>query len=100
MEHRIRTATNQSEPQSQTTCCPKPPASQPEAVHSFRDFQQRIGNNALGRLIQAKLEISKPGDAYEQEADHVADHVMRMPEPKDRKSTRLNSSHVALSRMP
>lgn len=81
MEHHTPTATNQSEPQSQTTCCPKPPASQPEAVHSFRDFQQRLGNNALGRLIQAKLEISKPGDAYEQEADRVADQVMRMPEP-------------------
>jgi hypothetical protein len=81
MEHRTPTTTNQSEPQSQTTCCAKPQSSQPEAVHSFRDFQQRIGNNALGRLIQAKLKVSEPGDAYEREADRVADEVMRMPEP-------------------
>jgi Domain of unknown function (DUF4157) len=31
--------------------------------------------------IQAKLKISEPGDKYEQEADRVADEVMRMPEP-------------------
>ncbi len=31
--------------------------------------------------VQAKLEIGQPGDKYEQEADRVADQVMRMPEP-------------------
>jgi hypothetical protein len=31
--------------------------------------------------VQAKLAISQPGDLYEQEADHIADWVMRMPEP-------------------
>ena len=31
--------------------------------------------------IQTKLKISEPGDKYEQEADHIADEVMRMPEP-------------------
>ena len=29
-------------------------------------------------VIQAKLTINAPGDAYEREADHVADRVMRM----------------------
>lgn len=33
-------------------------------------------------LIQAKLTIGPPNDLYEQEADRVADTVMRMPEPK------------------
>ncbi len=32
--------------------------------------------------IQTKLKISQPGDKYEQEADRVAEQVMRMPEPK------------------
>jgi hypothetical protein len=32
-----------------------------------------------GRL-QAKLAVSQPDDLYEQEADRVADHVLRMPE--------------------
>ena len=32
--------------------------------------------------IQTKLAINKPGDEYEQEADRVAEQVMRMPEPQ------------------
>lgn len=42
------------------------------------------GNTSLGAALfpaQAKLAISQPGDPFEQEADRVADHVMRMPEP-------------------
>lgn len=41
-------------------------------------------NNAAGfdfvkiGIIQPKLKISQPDDAYEQEADKVADQVMRM----------------------
>ncbi len=31
--------------------------------------------------VQAKLTVSQPGNEYEQEADRVADQVMRMPEP-------------------
>ncbi|BBX69964.1 eCIS core domain-containing protein [Mycolicibacterium psychrotolerans] len=30
--------------------------------------------------IQAKLVVNRPGDRYEQEADHVAEQVMRQPE--------------------
>ena len=53
-------------------------------------LQRTIGNQAVGRLIksgalQAKLRIGQPGDVYEQEADRVADQVMRMPEPMHRK---------------
>ncbi|MBD2700763.1 DUF4157 domain-containing protein [Spirosoma sp. BT702] len=32
-------------------------------------------------LVQPKLEISQPGDAFEQEADATANHVMRMAQP-------------------
>ena len=31
--------------------------------------------------FQAKLVINQPGDKYEQEADRVADKIMRLPEP-------------------
>jgi len=49
-------------------------------------LQRTIGNQAVERLIksgalQAKLRIGQPGDVYEQEADRVADAVMRMPDP-------------------
>jgi hypothetical protein len=44
------------------------------------------GNQAVQRLIksralQAKLRIGQPNDIYEQEADRVAEQVMRMPDP-------------------
>jgi hypothetical protein len=32
--------------------------------------------------VQAKLTVNAPGDEYEEEADQVADAVMRMPEPR------------------
>jgi hypothetical protein len=34
--------------------------------------------------LQTKLELGMPGDVHEQEADRVAEQVMRMPEPKGR----------------
>jgi hypothetical protein len=50
-------------------------------------LQRTIGNQAVGLLIksgalQAKLKIGQPNDIYEQEADMVAEQVMRMPEPQ------------------
>jgi hypothetical protein len=50
-------------------------------------LQRTAGNQAVQRLIksrtlQAKLWIGQPGDKYEQEADRVANTVMRMPEPQ------------------
>ena len=59
------------------------------ATASPRAFAQaqRLGNGNLdrllrARLLQAKLTVSNPHDVYEQEADRVADQVMRMPEPE------------------
>ena len=43
--------------------------------------QSTAGLRAAGGVLQAKLFINEPGDAYEQEADRVADAAMRMPEP-------------------
>jgi uncharacterized protein DUF4157 len=52
-------------------------------------MQQTLGNRAVGGLlnqsssqrplIQAKLTVNAPGDEYEQEADRMAEEVMRMP---------------------
>jgi hypothetical protein len=57
------------------------PADQGSPLHSPLYLQQTIGNQAVGRLMQAKLEMSKPTDQYEQEADRTADQVMRMRRP-------------------
>ncbi|MBC2724729.1 MAG: hypothetical protein HGJ97_19085 [Desulfosporosinus sp.] len=50
-------------------------------------LQMTAGNQAVSRLIksgalQAKLRIGQPRNVYEQEADRVADEVMRIPEPQ------------------
>ncbi len=46
------------------------------ALHPVLQLQQTIGNRAVRRWLQTKLAVSAPGDAYEQEADRVADAVM------------------------
>ncbi len=56
-------------------------------------LQRALGNDAFGVLqaklmdgaqlpVQTKLIMGQPGDKYEQEADRVADAVMRMGEPR------------------
>lgn len=44
---------------------------------------------ALALPVQAKLEVGAPGDAYEEEADQVADQVMRMPQPDETDGDKL-----------
>lgn len=52
-----------------------------EIARFGHDFS-RIPLHSIARAgIQPKLTISTPGDIYEQEADQVADQVMRMPDP-------------------
>lgn len=80
------------------TFAQKPRASQeaasPGSVRPGRThlWQGRASASRLARdlsqvPVQAKLTIGSPGDAYEREADHVANTMMRMPEPsvQDRK---------------
>ena len=48
-------------------------------------LQNTVGNQAVQRLfksgrLQAQFRIGPPNDIYEQEADRVADQVMRMSE--------------------
>ena len=38
-------------------------------------------NGATASVIQMKMAVNKPGDKFEQEADRMADKVMRMPTP-------------------
>jgi ankyrin repeat protein len=45
----------------------------------------------LGKPLQAKLRLNEPGEVYEQ-ADHVAEQVMRMPDTKVTKSNRESGS--------
>jgi hypothetical protein len=49
------------------------------AIRPFATLARRVGNGQLRSLLQAKLTVSNPTDIYEQEADRVAEQVMRMP---------------------
>ncbi len=65
-------------------------------AYRFLQLQGKIGNRAVQQLIQAKLQVSQPGDLYEQEADHVAQRIMSMPaRAADRKSSQ-ESTHGVL----
>ncbi len=69
------------------------PVSSP--VEEILFLQRTIGNQAVQKLmksgaLQAKLMIGAPGDVYEQEADRVADAVMRMPQPRALSSVSLS----------
>ena len=62
---------------------PLPPALPEQRAAWAMGVQRTLGNQATGALIraQAKLAIGSPGDAFEVEADEVADRVMRTEEP-------------------
>ena len=53
---------------------------------SPRQVNSHVGrepaNSPRSDAVRTKLAISEPGDAYEQEADQVAEQVMRMSEPE------------------
>jgi hypothetical protein len=59
---------------------------------SFARFRQAFGNRTVGRLIQAKLTVNRPGEVYEQEADRVADAVMRMSAPPSDQALHRNTA--------
>jgi hypothetical protein len=68
--------------------CPDRLDSQPtSSVHSLLAQQQSLSNQDMQRLlrtraVQPKRTINEPGAHYEQEADLVADALMRLPTPQ------------------
>lgn len=77
-------------------------ARSPSAAHPLLELQRAIGNQAVQRLInspyiQTKLQVSTPEDPAEQEADRVADTVMRMAEPEaaEQEETRIQTETPA-----
>lgn len=51
-------------------------------------------------LIQAKLSIGRPDDRYEQEADRVADQVLRMPDPRIQRQAQPEEDEERLQAQP
>ncbi|MBL8058571.1 MAG: DUF4157 domain-containing protein [Anaerolineales bacterium] len=52
---------------------------QAEPASPLSGLQRMVGNRAVQRLVQAKLTVGPVNDAYEQEADRVAEQVMNAP---------------------
>jgi len=61
--------------------------------------RKRISQILKNKTIQAKFTIGQPNDKYEQEADHVADQVMSMPEHKAQRQE-LSKEEPELQRSP
>src|SRR5262245_20647916 len=57
------------------------PENRATPVHPLLRLQSSIGNQAVSRLIQAKLQRSEPGHACKRKADRMLDQLMRMPGP-------------------
>ena len=75
------TTTKISKKQEAHTAAPQNTPALTLAQHILH-LQRTVGNRAVGRLIQAKLALSHPGDPYEREADRVAEQVTSMPSPE------------------
>jgi hypothetical protein len=93
--HQLHTA-----PQSQCTVCDqagqlsmRAPAEHPDAAFDgavttrfAHDFSRIPLHSESVSTIQAKPMVNPPADIYEQEADRVAEKVMRMPEPQPQRA--------------
>ena len=82
MQHELITTKNQDAKQRDVESSLQPRNSPRVSLRPLHQIQQALGNRAFGQFIQAKLKISQPGDAYEQEADRVADEILRMQDPQ------------------
>lgn len=102
------------EEELQTKCenCAKPPQAleneektiqeKPDnaAAQQYPQKVQAIQKKPLAHFLQAKLKIGAPNDKYEQEADRVADHVMRMPEPKVQRQSESEEEEEQIQTKP
>ncbi len=71
----------------------KSPTTTPPTAHkSSQPFFGKAGGSGFFEpasastlpFVQAKMTVNKPGDKFEQEADKMADRVMRMPQPEEK----------------
>ncbi|NEO44500.1 MAG: DUF4157 domain-containing protein [Moorea sp. SIO4A3] len=76
-----QTKNNQTTPTGKTVQAKPTPLATHSPVHPMLQLQRKLGNQAVNRLIQTKMQVGEPDDVYEKEADSVAAQVMRMPAP-------------------
>lgn len=97
MEYQSATKDSKSDPQQTSVQSSK--AADSANAFGLLHVQRAVGNHAFGRFLQAKLTVSEPSDEYEQEADRVADQVMRTPDPNGEEPPEISrASDSALHR--
>jgi hypothetical protein len=64
------------------------------------DFSQVRVHTGAPQGLRASLAVNQPGDEYEQEADQVAEQVMRMPEPHASIVEQANGAQPIVQRSP
>ena len=82
--HLQRTIGNQVVQRMLQTDAEEPEAdlTRPVSLRFEHDFSRIPIHPPAAGVIQAKLAINKLGDSYEQEANRMAEEVMRTPEPQ------------------
>lgn len=97
---RQRKAKDDQERASGARTTGRPSAATPAAAgpHGVLDLQRAVGNRAVVRaVVQRSLQVGPAGDRFEQEADRIADDVMRAlagPPVGDRGAARVSRSAV------
>ncbi|NEP28841.1 hypothetical protein, partial [Moorena sp. SIO3I6] len=76
-----QTKTTEANGQKKASTVTQKPWSSYGPVHPMLQLQRKLGNQAVNRLIQTKMQVGEPDDVYEKEADSVAAQVMRMSAP-------------------
>lgn len=79
---------------SLTSVITAPDLSNPVNAFQKAEMIDQLHETYGNSYLQAKLEIGQPNDKYEQEADRIADQIMRMPE----KEESLVNSHWSLGK--
>src|SRR5215470_16765227 len=77
-------------------------AHRPFIARAGRDTFFAPAGHAAAPAVQMKMEVNKPGDKFEQEADKMADKVVRMPTPpvKEEKLQRQPEEKLQKAALP
>ncbi|VAW89467.1 hypothetical protein MNBD_GAMMA17-1062 [hydrothermal vent metagenome] len=67
------------------------------SISIFPRSKTSVRQTSQALPIQAKLKIGQPNDKYEQEADRVADAVMRMPEPRIQQAPQADARYGGIN---
>jgi hypothetical protein len=75
----------------------------PQRAPALLALQRTHGNQYVQRVvagIQAKLTVGQSGDIYEQEADRVAEQVMKMPAPHLQRQEEEEEEKIQIKELP